>query len=58
MSLLAQSGAVADVRGVRAGFVLMLPAESFREVIMTHPQFLAVVTLLCEERCVGLAQAI
>jgi len=58
MSLLAQSGAVADVRGARAGFVLMLPAESFREVIMTHPQFLEVVTLLCEERRVGLAQAI
>ncbi len=50
MSLLGRPAAVADVRGLRAGFALMLPAAEFRDVIMTHPQFLEVVTMICEQR--------
>lgn len=50
MSLLSRPTAVADVRAVSPGFALMLPAAAFREVIMTHPPFLEVLTLLSEER--------
>jgi hypothetical protein len=50
MSILGRPAAIADVRGIRPGFTLMLPFASFREVIMTHPQFLEVVTSLSEER--------
>jgi cAMP-dependent protein kinase regulator len=50
MSLLRGSKASANVRCVSPGFALMLPAKEFREVIMTHPPFLEVLTLMSEER--------
>ena len=50
VSLLRPPGAVASVSAMRAGFALMLPRAEFHELIMTHPQFLEVVTTLCDER--------
>ncbi len=50
MSLLAHSGAVATVTSLSKCLVLELPAATFREVIMTHPQVLAFVGDLASER--------
>jgi CRP-like cAMP-binding protein len=50
MSLLAHTGAVATVTSKTKCLVLELPASTFREVIMTHPQVLAFVGDLATER--------
>jgi CRP-like cAMP-binding protein len=50
MSLLAHSGAVATVTSKSKCLVLELPAATFRELIMTHPQVLAFVGDLATER--------
>jgi cAMP-dependent protein kinase regulator len=50
MSLLTGQAAVATVRAATRALVLHLPSASFREVIMTHPQVLAVVGDLAAER--------
>jgi CRP-like cAMP-binding protein len=50
MSLLAGTGAVASVSAARKCLVLELPATSFRELIMTHPQVLAFVGDLANAR--------
>lgn len=50
MSLLAHDAAVASVRLTSKAFVLKLPADVFRQVIMTHPQVLMFVGDLAEER--------
>jgi CRP-like cAMP-binding protein len=50
MSLLAQGGAVADVISETKCLMLELSAETFRELIMTHPQVLAFVGDLASER--------
>ena len=50
ISLLSGSVAEADVRSVAPGFALMLPAAAFRNVIMTHPPLLEVLSALSEER--------
>ena len=50
ISLLGHSPAEADVRSVTSGFALMLPAAAFRDVIMTHPPVLEVLTAISEER--------
>gem|GEM_PF-952594 len=50
ISLLGRSAAEADVRSVSAGFALLLPAAAFRDVIMTHPPLLEVLSAMSEER--------
>jgi len=50
MSLLAHDEAVASVRLTSKSFVLKLPADVFRQVIMTHPQVLMFVGDLADER--------
>jgi CRP-like cAMP-binding protein len=50
MSLLAHTGAVATVTPKSKCLVLELPASTFREVIMTHPQVLAFVGDLATDR--------
>ncbi|RMH42921.1 MAG: hypothetical protein D6689_06665 [Deltaproteobacteria bacterium] len=50
MSLLAREPAVATVRATTKCFALAMPAEAFREVIMTHPQVLAFVGDLADQR--------
>lgn len=50
MSLLGQQEAIASVRVTSKAFVLKLPAEQFRMLIMTHPQVLAYVGELADER--------
>jgi len=50
MSLLANADAVATVRLTSKAFVLKLPADVFRQVIMTHPQVLMFVGELADER--------
>lgn len=50
MSLLANADAVATVKLTTKAFVLKLPADVFRQVIMTHPQVLMFVGELAEER--------
>lgn len=50
MSLLTGQAAVATVRTETRALVLHLPTPSFREVIMTHPQVLALVGELAADR--------
>lgn len=50
MSLLGQKPAIATIRATCKCFVLELPATTFREVIMTHPQVLMIVSELAAER--------
>jgi len=50
MSLLSGEPAVANVRAVSKCFVLELPGDVFREVIMTHPQVLMFVGDLADQR--------
>ena len=50
MSLLTGRSAVATVRTATRALVLHLPTASFREVIMTHPQVLALVGELAADR--------
>ena len=50
MSLLSQEPAVATVRTRGKCFCLRLPADQFRQVIMTHPQVLMFVGELAETR--------
>jgi CRP-like cAMP-binding protein len=50
ISLLSGSVAEADVRSATAGFALMLPAAVFRDVIMSHPPLLEVLSVMSEER--------
>jgi CRP-like cAMP-binding protein len=50
MSLLTHEPAVATVKLTTKAFALRLPAATFREVIMTHPQVLVFVNDLAEER--------
>jgi len=50
ISLLGGSVAEADVRSVAPGLALMLPAEAFRDVIMSHPPLLEVLSAMSEER--------
>ena len=50
MSLLTGQSAVATVRTETRALVLHLPTASFREVIMTHPQVLALVGELAADR--------
>lgn len=50
MSLLTGKAAVATVRTETRALVLHLPTPSFREVIMTHPQVLALVGELAADR--------
>jgi len=50
ISLLGRAPAEADVRSVSSGFALMLPASDFRDVIMTHPPLLEVLSVISDER--------
>ncbi len=50
MSLLSNGPAVATVRTTSKAFLLELPGDDFRQVIMTHPQVLMFVGDLAEER--------
>jgi len=50
ISLLSGSLAEADVRSVTSGFALMLPAAAFRDVIMSHPPLLEVLSAMSQER--------
>jgi CRP-like cAMP-binding protein len=50
MSLLGQQSAIASVRTTSKAFLLKLPADEFRMLIMTHPQVLAYVGDLADER--------
>jgi len=50
LSLLAGGGSVANVRSVTRVLALRMPATTFREVIMTHPQVLAYLGELAERR--------
>jgi len=50
MSLLTGKAAVATVRTATRALVLHMPTGSFREVIMTHPQVLALVAELAADR--------
>jgi cAMP-dependent protein kinase regulator len=50
MSLLTGKAAVATVRTATRALVLHLPTASFREVIMTHPQVLALIGELAADR--------
>ena len=50
MSLLANQAAVAHVRTTSKCFVLQMPADEFRQIIMTHPQVLMFVGDLADER--------
>jgi CRP-like cAMP-binding protein len=50
MSLLTGKPAVATVRATTRALVLHLPTAAFREVIMTHPQVLALVGELAADR--------
>lgn len=50
MSLLTGKAAVATVRASTRALVLHLPTSAFREVIMTHPQVLALVGELAADR--------
>ena len=50
MSLLANQPAVAHVRPTGKCFVLQMPADAFRQIIMTHPQVLMFVGDLADER--------
>ncbi len=50
MSLLAGGGATAHVKPITRVLALRMPAKTFREVIMTHPQVLQYVGELAERR--------
>lgn len=50
MSLLAHAPAEATMQAVTKSFLLELPAAVFREVIMTHPQVLMIVSDLADSR--------
>jgi len=50
MSLLANAPAVATVRSTSKCFLFKLPADVFRQLIMTHPQVLMFVGDLADER--------
>ncbi len=50
LSLLSNVPAEVTVRATAKSFVLELPAKTFREIIMTHPQVLMVVSDLAETR--------
>jgi CRP-like cAMP-binding protein len=50
MSLLTHEPAVATVRTTSKCFVLQLPDNVFREIIMTHPQVLMFVGDLADQR--------
>jgi CRP-like cAMP-binding protein len=50
MSLLGNTGATAHVRAASRVLALRMPARTFQEVIMTHPQVLAYVGELAERR--------
>jgi CRP-like cAMP-binding protein len=50
MSLLSHAPAEATMRAVTKSFLLELPAAVFREVIMTHPQVLMIVSDLADSR--------
>ena len=50
MSLIANADAVATVRTTSKSLMLQMPAETFREVIMTHPQVLMFIGDIAEER--------
>lgn len=50
VSLLSNEPAPFTVRALSKSFILQLPGSVFREVIMTHPQVLVVVSDLAEER--------
>jgi CRP-like cAMP-binding protein len=50
MSLLSHAPAEATMRAVSKSFLLELPAAVFREVIMTHPQVLMIVSDLADSR--------
>ena len=49
-SLLTNEPAPFTVRAESKSFILLLPGDVFREVIMTHPQVLAFISDLAEER--------
>ncbi len=50
ISLLNHAPAMASVTSVTPGFALMLPAVAFREVILTYPPFLDLLSTLSDER--------
>ncbi len=50
LSLLTNSGSTANVRSVSRVLALRMPASTFLEVIMTHPQVLAYIGELAERR--------
>jgi len=50
ISLLTKAPATATVAGARRSTVLRLPREAFDELISTHPQILALVSELSDER--------
>ncbi len=50
LSLLAGGGSTANVRSVTRVLALRMPASTFQEVIMTHPQVLAYLGELAERR--------
>ena len=50
ISLLTKSAATATVAAVKRTTILRLPRETFDEVISTHPQVLALVSELSDER--------
>jgi len=50
ISLLTKSAATATVAAIRASTILRLPRSTFDEVISTHPQILALVSELSDDR--------
>ncbi|ACY15870.1 cyclic nucleotide-binding domain-containing protein [Haliangium ochraceum] len=58
MSLLSHAPAEITVRAVTKSFLLELPANTFREVIMTHPQVLMMVSDLADSRRHALEQVL
>ncbi len=50
LSLLANTGSTANVRSVTRVLALRMPASTFQEVIMTHPQVLEYLAQLAERR--------
>jgi len=50
LSLLGNTGSTANVRSVNRVLALRMPASTFQEVIMTHPQVLAYLGELAERR--------
>jgi len=58
MSLLTRKPATATVTSPGNSILLKLPRESFQELVVTHPQILALVSQLTEERAAATRAAL